>query len=584
MGFAIVLASHQFGLQVKTAKAQATKQKSSTAKGAASRWKVEADPPAEPIKIPYAAGYSITVKTGEGVELSSPVGNFISLGKNDRDNSIREIYDLRTQKKVGELAGKVFVHHDAKFSQDGQFLLTESAAAPAAANVQTRSIDIYSFKTSSRVQTIVASPTPAFIGQLGFAKGNQPVTARYIGQGDMISVWDIQTGKLAREILGPPSFRREAATISPGGRYLALVSNDSSLIVYDLTTGTKAGELLIPKTDAVYLSPEGLSFSPDGTEIAGLFTGGTESKLLVWDLVKCEIVVDHTLVGNPKLNIPGAQSYKGRAVDWLPDGSAWLLFGHSLVDRAGGRIVWNFQSQPGDFSPDPRMLIDEDHMIITTGPRTARRIEIATLPWKTIDGALKAIEANTPAHVKPGQAVSLVVDVGNLRFGTPAQTREGIIKSLTERLKLEGIPVADGQATVLHIRYGEAAGEVLREYRSNGPMMGFGGTPTGRTVQATKALCSVAWELTGQKKPLWASQLDFDPSSLSIRGDASDAKAREAAFGVLQIRLAGVQFPYFIPKANTVASLPGTSVLGSSTVPKTNKATTKPTTRGRTNR
>ncbi len=550
-----------------------------TAKGAnaSTGWTVTADPPAEPIKVPTEAGYTIPVPMGQGVLYPPTPSNFVALGKNEKASDVRQVFDLRTKEVVGEIGGKHDFSREVKLSPDGQFLMTEGK--PTAA--QSRSIEIWSFKTGGLIQTIVASPTPAFIGLLGFARGNQAVTARYIGKGDLISVWDVETGKLAREVLGPPSFRREATAISPGGRYLALISNDPSLVVFDLTTAKKVGEKALPKSGSGYVNPEGLSFSPDGSELAGLFTSGTESKLWVWDVAKGTVVVDHTLKGNVKLNVPGAQSYKGRAIEWLPDGSAWLLSGHTIVDRAGGRPVWIFRSGEGDFYPEPRLLVDNDHMLTVGGPTDDRRLEVVALPWKQVDAALKAIEAKSPAYICPGQPVSLKIDIGDVRFGSADETHAGITKTLVERLQSEGIPVAEGQSAVLHIRYGEAAGETLREMKSKGPLPGFGGTPTGRTIQATKALCSISWELEGQKTPIWAEKLDFDPTNLMVSGEATDAKARESAFGVLKLRLAGVPLPYFVPKFSSLSTLPGVTVLSTAKGKPVNKATTKPTTRGK---
>ncbi len=207
-------------------------------------------------------------------------------------------------------------------------------------------------------------------------------------------------------------------------------------------------------------------------------------------------------------------------------------------------------------------------------------IEVVALPWPKVDASLKAIASKAPAHVRPGQPVTVKVDVDAVRFGNAEEVRKALTQTLTERLAAEGIPVANGQSVVLHARYGEAAGKTLNEMQGGGPLPGFGGTPTGRTVQATKAGCEIAWEVPGLGS-VWSDRIDFDPSNLMVRGEATDAKAREAAFGALRHSLNGLAIPYFIPKGGGLATLPGVTVISSDAAPPTaNRASVKKTTRG----
>jgi hypothetical protein len=552
-----------------------TPAKKASSTGAA--WKLEVDPPPEPLKIPDEPGYTIDVPSGDGALFPLTPSNFVALGKNQGDADFRQVFDLRTKQSVGEIRGKHDFSDEAKLSPDGQFLLVEHKGGPPSGP---RSVAVWSFRTGEIEKTFVASPTPAFITLLGFAKGNLAVTSRYIGKGDMISLWDVSTGKLAREFLGPPSYQKESVAFSPGGRYLALVSNDPMLLIADVTTGILAGRAAIPKGNALYIQPLGLSFSPDGSELAGLFTAAPDTKLVVWDVATGKVVVDHVIKGNPKNNVLGAGSYPGRPVEWLPDGSAWLLFGHTLVDRAKGRPVWMFRGGPGDFEIGYRVMADNDRMLAVVGKRGDHRLEIVTLPWAKVDAALKGIEAKAPAYVRAGQPVTVKVDVDAVRFGNAEEVRKALYQTLTERLAADGIPVANGQTTVLHARYGEAQGKTLNEVKGRGPLPGFrGGTPTGRTVQATKAECDIAWEVPGIGA-VWTDRIDFDPSNLMVRGEATDAKAREAAFGALRYSLNGLRLPYFIPKGGALATLPGVTEISSASQPPTNRATTKQTTRG----
>ena len=57
----------------------------------------------------------------------------------------------------------------------------------------------------------------------------------------------------------------------------------STLWVYDLQSGRKAGEAPVPKNNNFELDCKGLAFSPDGTELAGLFDS-FGLHLLCWDV------------------------------------------------------------------------------------------------------------------------------------------------------------------------------------------------------------------------------------------------------------------------------------------------------------
>lgn len=580
LGLVVAAAS---GVAPKPAGAQQSKSRTPAAKAPARKpagggpaWKVQVDPPAESLKVPDEPGYSIAVPSGDGALFPVTPSHFVALGKNQLAADIRQVFDLRTKEAVGEIRGQQDFNDEVKLSPDGQYLLAEFKGGPPSG---ARSVAIWSFRTGQIEKTIVASPTPAFIGLLGFARGNLAVTSRYIGKGDLISFWDVSTGKLAREILGPPSFKKESVAFSPGGRYLALVSNDPLLLVADITDGTLAGQAVIPKGSALYLQPVGLKFSPDGTELAGLFTAAPDTRLMVWDVATGKVVVEHLIKGDPKLNVLGAGSYPGRPVEWLPDGSAWLLYGHTLVDRVHGRPVWNFRGGPGDFEVGYRVMADNERLLSIVGKTGNHRLEIIPLPWAKIDASLKAIDAKAPAFVRPGQPVTLKVDVDAVRFGNAEEVRAALTKTLTERLAGDGIPVAPGQAAVLHATYGEGQGKTLNVVEGRGPMPGFGGTPTGRTVQATKAECAIAWEVPGLGA-LWAERIDFDPTNLMVQGEATDARARDAAFGALRHRLNGLPIPYFLPKGGQLTSLPGVTVISSADPPAVKRATARPTTRG----
>ena len=365
------------------------------------------------------------------------------------------------------------------------------------------------------------------------------------------------------------------------------IFSDKHVLLYDLITGQKVADL-----DSAAQHCRGLCFTPDGSELAGLFFDNRHTKVLSWTMADRKQVVSHSLVGDYKHVLKGAFSYKGPAIDVLPDGSAFLLYGHGIVDRASGRLVWMIEDSPADFNPVPRRLLDNDHVTVAAGSSQGeRRLAVLRLPWAKIDASLKALAAGAEAHVKPGQSVSLHVEVAAVRAGSPDETKADLVKALTERLEGDGFKVADGQPVTLSVRYNEEAGATLNEMASQGGR-GPGGSPaagpfgntvaTGKTIQGTKAFCEASLQLAGSKEPLWSTRIESDPHHLIVHQDASDAAARSATYGMMKTNLTQQLMPYFVPKDDSLASLPGTTVLkGKAESAPQNRATPKPTRRGK---
>jgi hypothetical protein len=251
-------------------------------------------------------------------------------------------------------------------------------------------------------------------------------------------------------------------------------------------------------------------------------------------------------------------------LEWFPDGRVYLLYGHELVDRNSGRLVWLVLNAADDFSSLPRCVLSADRVLVATsqGFGRAQPMQVLKLPWTTIEASLKAMSGNEEAIVRPGQAVSLQVQVGAVRAGTPEQTQGDLIKILTERLAADGIRVADGQTTVLTLNYEETTGVLLNEVVGGRPGPRGGGVATGRTVQGTRGICHL--EYTGRGgEVFWANLLDLDLKTVVGVKQPSEVAARDATFAVLTRQLRQQPLPYFVPKDPKLVALPGSTQLPS---------------------
>jgi hypothetical protein len=123
----------------------------------------------------------------------------------------------------------------------------------------------------------------------------------------------------------------------------------------------------------------GLAISPDGAQVAGLFSqmllekdarGFPKSRKVLtvqtWDVRTAAPQTRHLLGGqtpevHPNNHSPGLQ--------WLPDRSGWLVRGLALYDAANGQQVWTLPGGPFD-SGVLRRLVGPHHVVqvFGTGP------------------------------------------------------------------------------------------------------------------------------------------------------------------------------------------------------------------------
>lgn len=383
--------------------------------------------------------------------------------------------------------------------------------------------------------------------------------------GPCLKLWDMTQGKLVREILIKGQINERTSSFSPGHRYLASANYSHELTIFDLTTGKIAGVTKLPSASELdpHLNTKSLRFSQEGNELCVLLNGSKETRITTLDVKTGhrDEEKDCVFVGDLVSSIDGHASYKGPELECLPNGG-FLVSGSVWIDGPTGRLVWYLDNEKDPYNFEQRVPVPNG-MVIPEGNRGAKRLVLLPMPWQSIADALKAVDDEQKAIVRPGQPVTLQITIGKLQFGTPEETSAALTETLTERLASVGIEVQDGQATTLRVNYQESAGETLREsVRGQGPVVG------GKELQATNGKLSIAWvhapeEAKGKEKVVWSKDIAFNPQSLRVRAEDLNAeKARNITFGVVKLRLQAQPLPYFIPLDSKLAQLPGSTALG----------------------
>lgn len=168
-----------------------------------------------------------------------------------------------------------------------------------------------------------------------------------VGGTRKLTLWNVVSGKAAGEVALDRDLQFGGTfSQSPGGSYLAMFA-DTRLLVYSLAEQELAGEVVVPERGDVSLdTAAGVTFSPDGSEIAGLFGGrGGPVRVVVWDMKTARVTADVIAADKPGERLPPGSAQAVRPLAWLFDGTGWLLYGDVAVARAGGKTL--FRQKPG---------------------------------------------------------------------------------------------------------------------------------------------------------------------------------------------------------------------------------------------
>jgi len=415
-------------------------------------WKAAADPsPEKPVQWP--AGVKLDIGTPKS--FADPVivfadrgGPFVAVGVPEFNVTSMAVYDLRTSEKVGDVSVPMRMT-TMVLSQDGLIL----AGYPEDSKKPTfTTFDVVSGRE-------LASVPVEFGGEMVTFVGNDKVAYRSrAGKDRDLHLIEAKTGteltKFATAItLNVPP------VASPGGKFLAMAKQDG-IAILSTSDASLVGELTtkVPKPDAkpgAFLggfSVKGMVFSPDGSLLAAMSDGGDQARILVWSMKDGKLAHDISL---EKILFA---FFDGPKLEWLPDGSGWLLNASIVVDRETGKIIW---THPLNHTRSPRRAMDTGSIVyLDSTNRDARKLMIATtskekiaairaslksggtafdaaLPKVVVTDFSKAKEVEIPL---PGVAWTITLEPGP---ATPAVARRPI--PLTRKgLEIDGLFITSG--------------------------------------------------------------------------------------------------------------------------------------------
>lgn len=312
------------------------------------------DPPAGAIKWPANLQGQWTIKTATNpllfrdnpeVFLPSMPGPYAAWGNFSKPGEALELVNLTTGKVESALEGttgfRLMSGNVAALSPTGGFF--------AVTTKDNKSVEVWSFKTKQKVQTINPDWGPGArsdaINHLDFTSSGKLLTVRRSQEGRrsawLLELWDVNSGDRLAEYREPRAVVFEKA-VSPGGRLLAMVTHDSTtgldpaIEFFDRETLRPVGKINVPHP------PQGMSFSPDGAELATLThrPGFPPTYTLASiDLRTKQNKVNHSQSGD-LFHKAGNRRNKEPKMLWLPDRSGWVLLGCMIFDYQSGAARW----------------------------------------------------------------------------------------------------------------------------------------------------------------------------------------------------------------------------------------------------
>ncbi|MCL6501221.1 MAG: hypothetical protein K6T86_00965 [Pirellulales bacterium] len=316
---------------------------------------------------------------------------------------------------------------------------------------------------------------PQLASKVMFVAFRQP-NELLVGWGPLnsrLQLWNLKTKKKMKEMSCEP-FEGTRADLSPDSRHLA-VPVQGGVVIYDIMAAKVAARAVVPGSTQ---APDGVRFSPDGLELAAVTDKAR--RLVCWN-ASAEVQHDFPLGTEAETLM-----YKGRPLEWAPDGQSWLVLGHHLVDRKTRRTVWTLQ--PSGHLSAVHGFADQNHLAVVRGSFDQATLAVVPIPWAQIGHALAnrpSPGSNLPPVAGP---VSIKVETGTLLAGAAEQVAGEISVMVQLRLGQLGIQVQRDAKDELRVTYSETRTTKKSAAPGKQPGAAPGKQPRGAPARAAEAV------------------------------------------------------------------------------------------------
>lgn len=382
-------------------------------------WNVKVDP--APAGSQIEAGKSLGIRFPNGSsnrDIVYPItpSSFVALGTNGFFGGTREIYNLSTRGRIGQIQGKGF-DEIAALSPDGKYF-----AAQKKSGGQT-SVVVWETKSGKELGTLDVPGGHFGLKGIFFPSPTRLAALTNEGFKGGIKTWKIPEGEPELEFPVPAATDLKEIGVSPGGQYLAAVTEKHLLKIFDLATAEAVGELpLIQNRRGGGDDVDAISFSPDGSEFALIMREGGDHIFMRFATSDAKLLAMSNLKGD---SIHFADRFQTNRLEWFPDKRRLLWRGHFVIDAQLGGPVWNAPEESGS-SDSPRLLVGDENILIAFGGSNAN-LKLVKVPIEQIEAAAKTVAAGGEAS-DAGMPPITKGDISSASIVTPAASIDWTMK------------------------------------------------------------------------------------------------------------------------------------------------------------
>ncbi|HEV8002961.1 MAG TPA: hypothetical protein VGP63_23955 [Planctomycetaceae bacterium] len=365
-------------------------------------WTVVADPPRDMPSVPANLSVRIPIPKGPNPEIVFPTtpSRMVSVGQAGHGQEQREIWDYATNRKIGDARGLKTLSADlggffrpvSALSADGHFFVTQGVSP----------LELLVWDVIAGRQFAIREPKHAPTCSLTFAAFARPDLLLVGGIGMPFQRLGVAspTTRDFRRFPREHEFDRTSLAISPGGRFLA-VFDKSRLVLrfYKVELLVPAGQLPLPPFEpAGPMNCECVAFSPDGGEVAALFSYNSRWHLACWDLGDKKLVDRIDFEGNLRATLGAPFAYLFAPLEWFPGQQRWLVYGQGIVDRHAGKLIWKIPDEPNRYRYGIRHVASDDCVLSVVKDEAGLVLASIPLPLADID---RAAQLSPPGKALP---------------------------------------------------------------------------------------------------------------------------------------------------------------------------------------
>ncbi len=315
-------------------------------------WRVKPDPLLQKVIAEGGPDGMIPISNlNEIILYPTRPSEFAFVPQSEDGHNFFEVWNVGLPKKIGTLKIVGLLTGPRALSPDGKTFAAKTLDG------KNEVIRIWSTATGQVLSDLRLDPFQSSnIAWLDFSSDNQLITTRYDGI-EIVEVWYCDSGQKIRHFFVQSyGITRRNLALSNNGKYLAIEGTKSDRVcIYDVATGLLAGEAALPR-ELVCTHCEGLTFSPDGKSLAGLFDAQTSDQIVCWNIADGKVNANHRFSPTlRKLTDRITVGYNGPALEWLSDCSGWLVYGSVLLDAKGANMLQKI-SPLTNFDMTPRRL------------------------------------------------------------------------------------------------------------------------------------------------------------------------------------------------------------------------------------